>query len=87
MIIPVPDPTRRARLVIARPANKRPGRYWYSLVVVRGPQPPGTHLWSASAYRRVNPHGGPMQPDPDEREAAIAMLRYCVRDNRWTFEE
>jgi hypothetical protein len=79
--------SRRARIVIARPSNKRPGRYWYSLVVISGPHPPGTILWSASAHRRVNPHGGPMQADPAEHVAAIATLTHWARGNRWTLEE
>jgi hypothetical protein len=77
---------RRARIVIARPSNNRPGRYWYSLVVVSGPRPPGTILWSASAHRRVNPHDDPMQPDPDEHEADSATLTHWARGNRWTLE-
>jgi hypothetical protein len=79
-------PVTTDQIVIARPSHKRPGRSWYALVVVSGTHPPGTILWSASAHRRVNPNGGPMQANPDEHEAALATLTHWAHGNRWTLE-
>jgi hypothetical protein len=77
------DNVKCARIIETSP-TKRSGTFWYRLIVVRGPLPPGTILWELNAPRAFVDEGAvETRPDPDARRRAISRLRAWAHAHAW----
>jgi hypothetical protein len=77
------DNVKCARIIETSP-TKRSGTFWYRLIVVKGPLPPGTILWELNAPRAFVYEGTvDTRPDPDARRRAISRLRVWAHAHVW----